>query len=77
MQPWLQGRVSEDVFIDSIKILSVESRFRNAVALDETVVELHGLRAHVGLLRNMVIALKSLRTDLDKLFNKPILSTFT
>jgi len=29
------------------RIFSVEKRFRRAVALDETVVKLHGLRAYV------------------------------
>ena len=32
-----------------LRILSTERRFRGAVAVDETVVELHGFRAYVGL----------------------------
>jgi transposase-like protein len=29
------------------KIFSVEKRFRNTIAVDETVVKMHGLRAYV------------------------------
>jgi transposase-like protein len=29
------------------RIFSVEKKFRNAIAVDETVVKLHGLRAYV------------------------------
>jgi len=29
------------------KIFSVERRFRNTIAVDETVVKMHGLRAYV------------------------------
>ncbi len=29
------------------RIFSIEKRFRNSVAVDETVVKLHGLRAYV------------------------------
>jgi putative transposase len=59
------------------KIFSVEKKFRNAVAVDETVVKTHGLRAYLwsavdvdsgeilaiyaSRSRNMLIALKFLR----------------
>ncbi len=32
------------------KIFSVEKRFRNAVTLDETVIEIHRFRVCVGLM---------------------------
>jgi transposase-like protein len=64
-------------------------RFRNTVAMDETVVKLHGLRAYVwsavdtdsgemlvvyaSWSRNMTIALKFLRFVLDRCLNKPMI----
>ncbi|MCC6019430.1 MAG: DDE-type integrase/transposase/recombinase [Candidatus Verstraetearchaeota archaeon] len=69
------------------KIFSVDRRFRDAVAVDETVVKMHGLRAYVwsavdvdsgeilavyaSRSRNMLIALKLLRIVLDRCLNKP------
>jgi transposase-like protein len=59
------------------KIFSVEKKFRNTIAVDETVVKMHGLRAYVwsavdvdsgeilaiyaSRSRNMLIAMKFLR----------------
>ncbi|MCL7396789.1 MAG: DDE-type integrase/transposase/recombinase [Thaumarchaeota archaeon] len=70
-------------------MFSVEKKFRNAVAVDETVVKLHDLRAHVwsavdidygeilavyaSWSRNMLIALKFIRVVLDKCLNKPVI----
>jgi transposase-like protein len=69
------------------KIFSVDRKFRDAVAVDETVVKMHGLRVHVwsavdvdlgevlaiyaSRSRNMLIALKFLRIVLDRCLNKP------
>jgi hypothetical protein len=66
----------------------VEKRFRDSVAVDKTVVKLHGLRAYVwsavdvdseevlaiyaSWSRNMLIALKFLRTVLGRCINKPL-----
>ena len=63
-------------------IFSVEERFRRAVALDETVVKLHGLRVYVwsaldvdsreilaiyaSWSRSMIVALKFIRMVLDR-----------
>jgi putative transposase len=71
------------------KIFSVEGRFRGAVAVDETVVKMHGLRAYVwsavdvdsgeilaiyaSRSRNMLIAMKFLRIVLDRCLNKPLI----
>jgi transposase-like protein len=71
------------------RVFSVGRRFRNAVALDETVVRLHGLRAYVwsavdmdsgeilaiyaSWSRSMLIALKLLRIVLDRCLNKPLI----
>ena len=71
------------------KIFSVEGRFRDAVAVDETVVKMHGLRAYVwsavdvvsgeilaiyaSWSRNILIAMKFLRTVLDRCLNKPLI----
>ena len=71
------------------KIFSVKRRFRNTIAVDETVVKMHGLRAYVwssvdvdsGEIlaiyasrgRNMLIALKYLRMVLDRCINKPLI----
>jgi putative transposase len=70
------------------KIFSVEKRFRNTIAVDETVVKMHGLRAYVWSAvdvdsgeilaiyasrgRNMLIAMKFLRMVMDKCINKPL-----
>jgi transposase-like protein len=71
------------------KIFSVERRFRNTIAVDETVVKMHGLRAYVwsavdvdsgeilaiyaSRSRNILIALKFLRIVLDRCLNKPLI----
>jgi transposase-like protein len=71
------------------KIFSVEKKFRNTIAVDESVVKIHGLRAYVwsavdvdsGKIlalydsrnRNILIALKFLRTVLDRCLNKPLI----
>jgi transposase-like protein len=71
------------------RVFSVGRRFRNAVALDETVVRLHGLRAYVWSAvdvdsgeilavyaswgRSMLTALKLLRIVLDRCLNKPMI----
>jgi transposase-like protein len=71
------------------KIFSVEGRFRNTIAVDETVVKMHGLRAYVwsavdvdsgeilavyaSRSRNMLIALKFLRMVLGRCVNKPLI----
>jgi transposase-like protein len=70
-------------------IFSVDRRFRGTVAVDETVVKMHGLRAYVwsavdvdsgeilaiyaSRSRNMLIALKFLRIVLDRCLNKPLI----
>jgi putative transposase len=71
------------------KIFSVGRRFRYYVAVDETVVKMHGLRAYVwsavdvdsreilaiyaSWSRNMLIALKFLRMVLGRCINKPLI----
>jgi len=71
------------------KLFSVERRFRDAVAVDETVVKMHGLRAYVwsavdvdsgeilavyaSRSRNMLIAMKFLRMVLGRCINKPLI----
>ena len=71
------------------KVFSVKKRFRNTVAVDETVVKVHGLRAYVwsavdvdsgeilavyaSRSRNMLIALKFMRMVLDRCINKPLI----
>jgi transposase-like protein len=71
------------------RIFSVDRRFRGTVAVDETVVKMHGLRAYVwsavdvdsgeilaiyaSRSRNMLIALKFLRIVLDRCLNKPLI----
>ena len=68
------------------RIFSVEKRFRNSVAVDETVVKLHGLRAYVwsavdidsgeilaiyaSWSRNIIIAVKFIKTGLEGCNNK-------
>jgi putative transposase len=70
------------------KIFSVEKKFRNTIAVDETVVKMHGLRAYVWSAvdvdsgeilaiyasrgRNILIALKFLRMVMDRCINKPL-----
>jgi transposase-like protein len=70
------------------KIFSVGKKFRNTIAVDETVVKMHGLRAYVwsaldvdsgeilaiyaSRSRNILIALKFLRIVLDRCINKPL-----
>jgi putative transposase len=67
----------------------VGRRFRNTIAVDETVVKMHGLRAYVWSAvdvysgevlaiyasrgRNILIALKFLRIVLDRCINKPLI----
>jgi len=71
------------------RIFSTEKRFRRAVALDETVVEIHGFRAYVWSTvdvdsgevlaiyaswnRNMIVAVKFVRIVLDRCLNKPLI----
>jgi transposase-like protein len=71
------------------KIFSVGKKFRNTIAVDETVVKMHGLRAYVwsavdvdsgeilaiyaSRSRNMLIALKFLRMVLGRCINKPLI----
>jgi transposase-like protein len=71
------------------KIFSVDKKFRDTVAVDETVVKMHGLRAYVWSAvdvdsgevsavyasgsRNMLIALKFMRIVLDRCINKPMI----
>jgi len=73
----LLGRVLGDGSIGFSRIFSVGKGFRRAVALDETVVKLHSLRAHVwsaveidsgeilaiyaSWSRNMIVAMKFIR----------------
>jgi transposase-like protein len=70
------------------KIFSVGKKFRNTIAVDETVVKMHGLRAYVwsavdvdsgeilaiyaSRSRNMLIALKFFRIVLGRCINKPL-----
>jgi transposase-like protein len=71
------------------KIFSVDKKFRDTVAVDETVVKMHGLRAYVwsavdvdsgevlvvyaSRSRNMLIALKFLMIVLDRCISKPLI----
>jgi putative transposase len=71
------------------KIFSVGKKFRNTIAVDETVVKMHGLRAYVWSAvdvdsgeilavyasrgRNILIALKFLRIVLGRCLNKPLI----
>jgi len=71
------------------KVFSVEKEFRNAIAVDETVVKMHGLGAYVwsavdvdsgeilaeyaSWSRNILIAMKFLRMVLDRCINKPLI----
>jgi len=71
------------------RIFSVEKMFRRAVALDETVVKIHGFRAYVwsavdvdsgevlaiyaSWSRNMIVAMKFVRIVLDRCYNKPLI----
>jgi len=71
------------------KIFSVGKKFRNTIAVDETVVKMYGLRAYVWSAvdvdsgeilavyasrgRNMLIALKFLRMVMDRCINKPLI----
>jgi transposase-like protein len=71
------------------KIFSVGKKFRNTIAVDETVVKMHGLRAYVwsavdvdsgeilaiyaSRSRNMLIAMKFLRMVMDRCINKPLI----
>jgi putative transposase len=71
------------------KIFSVGKKFRNTIAVDETVVKMHGLRAYVwsavdvdsgeilaiyaSRSRNMLIALKFLRMVMGRCLNKPLI----
>jgi transposase-like protein len=71
------------------RLFSVGRRFRNTIAVDETVVKMHGLRAYVwsavdvdsgeilavyaSRSRNMLIALKFLRIVLGRCLNKPLI----
>ena len=71
------------------RIFSIEKKFRNSVAVDETVVKLHGLRAYVwsavdidsgeilaiyaSWTRNMIVAMKFIRIVLDRCLNKPLI----
>ena len=71
------------------RIFSVEKRFRRAVALDEAVVKLHGLRAYIwstvdidsgeilaiyaSWSRNMIVAMKFTRIALDRCLDKPLI----
>ena len=70
-------------------IFSVDKKLRDTVAVDETVVKMHGLRAYVwsavdvdsgeilaiyaSRSRSMLIALKFLRIVLDRCLNKPLI----
>ena len=70
-------------------IFSVEEGFRRAVALDETVVKLHGLRVYVwsavdvdsgeilaiyaSWSRSMIVAMKFVRMVMDRCSNKPLI----
>jgi putative transposase len=85
----LLGRVFRRWFHRFSKLFSVEGRFRNTIAVDETVVKMHGLRAYVWSAvdvdlgeilavyasrgRNMLIAMKLLRMVLDRCINKPLI----
>jgi transposase-like protein len=70
------------------KIFSVGKKFRNTIAVDETVVKMHGLRAYAwsavdvdsgeilavyaSRSRNILIALKLVRIVLGRCLNKPL-----
>jgi transposase-like protein len=71
------------------RLFSVEKKFRNTIAVDETVVKMHGLRAYIWSAvdvdsgeilaiyaswnRNILIAMKFLRIVLDRCLNKPLI----
>jgi len=71
------------------RIFSIEKKFRRAIALDETVVEIHGFRAYVWFAvdidsgevlaiyaswsRNIIVAVKFIRIVLDRCLNKPLI----
>jgi putative transposase len=71
------------------KLFSVGRRFRNTIAVDETVVKMYGLRAYVWSAvdmdsgeilaiyasrgRNILIAMKFLRMVLDRCINNPLI----
>jgi len=71
------------------RIFSVEKMFRKAVALDETVVKLHGFRAYVwsavdiesgeilaiyaSWSRNIIVAMEFIKIVLNKCYNKPLM----
>jgi putative transposase len=71
------------------KIFSVGRGFRNTIAVDETVVKMHGLRAYVWSAvdmdsgeilaiyasrgRNILIAMKFLRMVLDRCIKNPLI----
>jgi putative transposase len=70
------------------RLFSVGKKFRNTIAVDETVVKMHGLRAYVWSAvdvdsgeilaiyaswnRNMLIAMRFLRMVLGRCINKPL-----
>jgi transposase-like protein len=70
------------------KIFSVGKKFRNTIAVDGTVVKMHGIRAYVWSAvdvdsgeilaiyasrgRNMLIAMKFLRMVMDRCINRPL-----
>jgi transposase-like protein len=71
------------------RIFSVDRRFRDEVAVDESVVKLHGLRVYVwsavdvdsgeilavyaSWSRDMLITMKFIRNVLDRCINKPLI----
>jgi len=71
------------------RLFPVEKKFRNTIAIDETVVKMHGLSAYVwsavdvdsgeilavyaSRSRNIPIAMKFLRMVLDRCINKPLI----
>jgi len=71
------------------RMFSVEKRFRRAIAVDETVVKIHGFRAYIwsaldvdsgevlaiyaSWSRNMIVAVKFIRIVLDRCLNKPLI----
>ena len=71
------------------RLFPVEKKFRNTIAVDETVVKMHGLRAYVWSAvdvysgeilaiyasrgRNILIAMKFLRMVLGRYVNKPLI----
>jgi transposase-like protein len=85
----LLGRVLEKWFHRFSRLFSVDRRFRVAVAVDETVVKMHGLRAYVwsavdvdsgeilaiyaSRSKNILIAMRFLRMVLSRCINKPLI----